>query len=52
MYTDGSEQPSIGAGGYAAVICYEGRCIKTLYQGMLNTTNNRQELYAVIEALK
>ena len=23
-----------------------------IYQGMLNTTNNRQELYAVIEALK
>lgn len=52
IYTDGSEQPSIGAGGYAAVICYEGKCIKTLYQGFRNTSNNRMELKAVIEALK
>ena len=52
VYTDGSCIENGKRGGYAAVICYKGKCIKTLYQGMLNTTNNRQELYAVVEALK
>ena len=30
----------------------EGKVIKILYQGFKNTTNNRQELKGVLEALK
>lgn len=52
VYTDGSCIEGGERGGYAAVICYDGRCVDKLYQGFLNTTNNRMELLAVIEALK
>ena len=52
VYTDGSCINNGERGGYAAIICLDGRCVDKIYQGMLNTTNNRQELYAVIEALK
>lgn len=52
VYTDGSCIDNGNRGGYAAVICYDGRCVKKLYQGFLNTTNNRMELLAVIETLK
>lgn len=52
VYTDGSCINNGERGGYAAVICYDGRCVDKIYQGYLNTTNNRMELLAVIEALK
>ena len=52
VYTDGSCINNGERGGYAAVICYDGRCVDKIYQGYLNTTNNRMELLAVIEVLK
>ena len=52
IYTDGSCIDNGARGGYAAVFCYDGRCVYKIYQGYLNTTNNRMELKAVIEALK
>lgn len=52
VYTDGSCINNGERGGYAAVICYDGRCVDKIYQGYLNTTNNRMELLAVIETLK
>lgn len=51
-YTDGSCINNGERGGYASVIYLNGKCVAQLYQGMLHTTNNRQELYAVIETLK
>lgn len=52
IYTDGSYQNSIKAGGYAAIIIHEGNIVKKLYQGYKNTTNNRMELMAVKAALE
>lgn len=52
IYTDGSYQDSIKAGGYAAIIIHEGNVVKKLYQGYKNTTNNRMELMAVLAALQ
>lgn len=52
IYTDGSYQESIKAGGYSAIIIDEGNIIKKLYQGYKNTTNNRMELMGVLAALQ
>lgn len=52
IYTDGSYQESIKAGGYSAIIIHEGKIVKKLYQGFKNTTNNRMELMAVLAALQ
>lgn len=52
VYTDGSYKPALKQGGYAAVITEDGIIKKILYQGFRNTTNNRMELRAVLEALK
>lgn len=51
IYTDGSCHQD-GTGGFAAVFCKNGRCVDKIYQGYTNTTNNRMELRAVVEALK
>ncbi len=51
IYTDGACKGNPGPGGWGALLRYQGR-EKTLYGGELNTTNNRMELMAVIEALK
>lgn len=52
VYTDGSclKNPG-GIGGWAAVIVYKGEA-KELSGGAENSTNNRMELTAAIEALK
>lgn len=52
IYTDGSYQSSINAGGYATVIIKDEKIVKTLYKGFKNTTNNRMELMGVLEALR
>lgn len=52
VYTDGSYQDSIKAGGYSAIIIHEGNIVKKLYQGYKNTTNNRMELMGVLATLK
>lgn len=52
IYTDGSCIENGARGGYSAVFCFNGHCVDKIYQGFLNTSNNRMELRAVIEALK
>lgn len=51
IYTDGGCEPNPGVGGWAAVLL-SGDRRKELYGGELDTTNNRMELRAAIEALK
>jgi len=51
VYTDGSCDPNPGPGGWAAIIIDEGR--EMLLKGSeKNSTNNRMELTAALEALK
>jgi ribonuclease HI len=51
IYTDGACRGNPGPGGWGAVIS-KGRKVKELHGGERNTTNNRMELTAAIEALK
>ncbi len=51
IYADGSSLGNPGAGGYCAILLYKG--IKKIVQGgEPDTTNNRMELMAVLQALK
>lgn len=50
IYTDGACKGNPGVGGWGAWLRSEGH-EKELFGGELNTTNNRMELRAVIEAL-
>ena len=51
IYTDGACSGNPGAGGWGAILRY-GSIEKELSGGESDTTNNRMELTAVIEALK
>lgn len=51
IYTDGACSGNPGPGGWAAILCWNGR-EKTVSGGEPHTTNNRMELIAAIEALK
>lgn len=51
IYTDGSCSGNPGPGGWGAVLVYNG-VEKEMSGGSAQTTNNRMELTAVIEALK
>lgn len=52
IYTDGSCEPNPGPGGWAALIRYsDGKELK-LSGGEKNSTNNRMELTAALEALR
>ena len=51
IYTDGACKGNPGPGGWGALIIYDG-VAKEIYGGEKDTTNNRMELSAVIEALK
>lgn len=51
IYTDGACSGNPGSGGWAAVLIY-GEKTKELSGGEENTTNNRMEMLAVINALK
>ena len=51
IYTDGSCKGNPGPGGYAAILKY-GDKEKIIRGGNANTTNNRMELTAVVEAVK
>jgi len=51
IYTDGACSGNPGPGGWGAVLVY-GQHEKELSGGDRNTTNNRMELTAVIEALR
>jgi len=50
IYTDGACKGNPGPGGWGAVLQY-GDHSKELFGGALDTTNNRMELMAAIEAL-
>ncbi len=51
IFTDGACKGNPGPGGWGALLRYNGR-EKPLYGGEKNTTNNRMELTAAIEALR
>ena len=51
IYTDGACSGNPGKGGWGAVLIYKGK-EKEICGGNPDTTNNRMELTAVIEALK
>ncbi len=51
IYTDGACRGNPGIGGWGASLSYNGKK-KEIYGGELDTTNNRMELTAVIEAIK
>lgn len=50
IYTDGACKGNPGRGGWGALMI-TGEHVKELFGGVANTTNNRMELQAVIEAL-
>ncbi len=50
IYTDGGCEPNPGVGGWGAVLLYGGH-LKEISGGAPETTNNRMELTAAIEAL-
>lgn len=51
IYTDGSCEPNPGPGGWAAIL-RSGRRSRVLTGGERETTNNRMELTAVLQALQ
>jgi ribonuclease HI len=51
IYTDGACRGNPGPGGWGAVLNYKGKS-RELYGGELETTNNRMELMAAIQALE
>ena len=51
IYTDGACKGNPGAGGWGALLEYDGRT-RELFGGEAHTTNNRMELTAVIRALE
>ena len=51
IYTDGACSNNPGKGGWAAILIYKG-IEKIISGGYANTTNNRMELFAIINALK
>ena len=51
IYTDGACTGNPGKGGYGAVLIYN-KTEKQISKGFKNTTNNRMELLACIDALK
>ena len=50
IYTDGACRGNPGAGGWGALLSWNGH-ERELFGGALETTNNRMELTAAIEAL-
>ena len=51
VYTDGACRGNPGCGGWGAILMYNGKA-KELSGGERETTNNKMELTAAIEALK
>jgi ribonuclease HI len=52
IYTDGGANPNPGAGGWGVLLIADNGVEKELSGSEKNTTNNRMELRAVIEALR
>lgn len=51
VYTDGACEPNPGSGGWAAILSYKGRS-REVSGGERDTTNNRMEMMAAIQALE
>jgi ribonuclease HI len=51
IFTDGACKGNPGTGGWGALLVADGNHEKEIFGGEPNTTNNRMELRAVIEAL-
>jgi ribonuclease HI len=52
IYTDGSAHPNPGPGGFGVVVCDDSNNIIHLYSKQTNnTTNNREEIKAILWAL-
>jgi ribonuclease HI len=51
IYTDGACRGNPGRGGWGCILSYKGK-VKELYGGDKDTTNNRMELMAAIQALE
>lgn len=51
IYTDGACRGNPGPGGWGVILKYKGKA-KELYGGEKDTTNNRMELTAAIQALE
>ena len=51
IYTDGACSGNTGPGGWGALLIYGNHHTKELMEGAFETTNNRMELTAAIEAL-
>ncbi len=51
IYTDGACKGNPGPGGWGVILSYKGN-VKELYGGDPDTTNNRMELMAAIQALE
>lgn len=51
IYTDGACKGNPGPGGWGVILSYKGS-VKELYGGDPETTNNRMELMAAIQALE
>ncbi len=52
LFTDGSSQPNPGPGGWGAVLVKDGEVVAQAHGHDPDTTNNRMELTALIEAFK
>lgn len=52
IFTDGACSGNPGPGGWGAIIKKEGGGNHEIFGSEMNTTNNRMELIAAIEALK
>lgn len=50
IYTDGACSGNPGVGGWAAILIYKGK-IKAISGGFSETTNNRMELYSIIQGI-
>lgn len=51
IYTDGACSGNPGKGGWASILIYKGN-EKIISGGFENTTNNRMELFAIINGLR
>ena len=52
IYTDGSAHPNQGPGGFGVAIYYNNELIDTYSEQCYDTTNNREEIKAILWVMK